>query len=397
MSDPAGGVAGPRILYIITDPMSTRLLRGQLSYLRGAGFHVELASAPGPELDAFGAAEGVAVHELPLAREPSPFKDLRALVATVLLIRSRRPQIVNASTPKAGLLGTLAAWLCRVPVRVYVVRGLRFETMKGFRRGLFKRVEKISMLLATRTIFNSRSLRSLAVQDGLIPPCDGLVLGGGSGNGIDLGRFQGLPSRSEVRADLRLDESAFVVGFVGRLVRDKGFDDLIAAFDLMGNTEPTTRLLIVGDYETGDPVDDVTRAAVAEEERIVCTGWVPEPERLYAAMDVLAFPSYREGLPNGPLEAQAACIPVVGYRATGTIDAVDDGRTGILVPVGAVSRLAEALGALRDDPEKRCLLAMAGPGWVASSFDPVALWTELAATYSTLLTATSRNPGRLSR
>ena len=206
MDTAAGGPGKPRILYLITDPISTRLLRGQLAYLREHGWDVELASAPGAELHAFGESEGVVVHELPFVREPSPLKDLKALVATVQLIRRRRPQVVNASTPKAGLLGMLAAFVCRVPVRVYVVRGLRFETLTGRRRTVFELLERLAVRCSTQTVFNSRSLRSLAESEGIIPAGRGIVLGAGSGNGVDVERFADLPDPAVVRAELGLPD-----------------------------------------------------------------------------------------------------------------------------------------------------------------------------------------------
>ncbi|MCD9622752.1 glycosyltransferase [Rhabdothermincola salaria] len=365
MNAAAGGPGVPRILYLITDPISTRLLKGQLAYLRDHGFDVELASAPGADLHAFGASEGVVAHELPFVREPSPWKDMRALVATVRLIRRRRPQVVSASTPKAGLLGTVAAWLCRVGVRVYVVRGLRFETLTGRRRTLFKALERLAVRCSTQTLFNSRSLRALAEYEGIIAPGRGIVLGAGSGNGVDVERFANLPDKSVVRAELGLPDNAFVVGFVGRLVRDKGFVDLIEAFDIAARVREDMRLLVVGDYEPGDPVDEATRVRVAADMRILHVGWVDEPDQMYAAMDVLAFPSFREGLPNAPLEAQAAGVPVVGYTATGTVDAVSPAPCSRLVQIGDVQALATALVAAANCP----VAGSSSSSWVRDRFD----------------------------
>ena len=182
-----------RVLYLLTDEISSVFVRGQLGHLVEAGFDVTVATRlsdlaqPDPSGDKWDV--GVTVEHLPFVREPSPVADLRALWATIRLIRRLRPTIVNASTPKAGLLGMLAAWLCRVPVRVYVVRGFRFETATGWRRRLFRSLEWVAIRCANHVLFNSRSLMAVGERERLIASGRGEVIGGGSGNGIDVSRF----------------------------------------------------------------------------------------------------------------------------------------------------------------------------------------------------------------
>ena len=203
------------ILVLITDSASCRLVRGQLAFLHACGFRVHLGTAvaggssPSPEnwhrlrsaLD-----DGVVPHHIPFVRQPSPLRDVRSLVSTIALIRRIRPDLIAVSTPKAGLIGMVAAWICRVPVRVYTVRGFRFETMVGRRRRFFVLVEKLTIRLAHRVLFNSASLRKVAEQHHLIAPGYGLLLGSGSGNGVDVERFttENLPSPNEARARLGL-------------------------------------------------------------------------------------------------------------------------------------------------------------------------------------------------
>ena len=245
--------------------------------------------------------DGVTVEHVPFVREPSPFADLRALWATIRLIRRLRPTIVNASTPKAGLLGMLAAWVCRVPVRVYVVRGFRFETAIGWRRRLFRSLEWIAIHSANHVVFNSRSLLEIGENEGLIArPAAGEVIGGGSGNGIDVARFADdvLPSRAEARERFGLPTDATVVGFVGRFTRDKGIADLAHVFTSTLRQRPDVWLLLVGQFEDGDPVPADVRAMIERDERIVTMPWLDHTGVAYRAMDVLAFPSYREGLPE---------------------------------------------------------------------------------------------------
>lgn len=361
-----------RILYLITSDISARFLRGQLAHLVSHGFDVAVAtnlSDPPASFDA-----GVDVFELSYEREPSPLADLRALRSTVTLIRRERPDVVNASTPKAGLIGMISAWLCRVPRRVYVVRGLRFETMQGVRRRLFVWIERITTACATDVIYNSPSLRSVAETERAVRRNRGVVLAGGSGNGIDVSHYDELPSRQDARQRFELPADARVVGFIGRLTRDKGIIDLI---DTIDELDGDTMLLLAGDFEQGDPVPAAVRTLIDEDPRISHIPWVDDPRTLYPALDVLAFPSYREGLPNVPLEAQLCGVPVVAYAATGTVDAMEHGVGGVLVPVGDRHALAQALRAMLNDPASAVEAPAAAREWVDARFSRSAVWSAL--------------------
>jgi len=381
-----------RLLYLLTDEISSVLVRGQLGFMAGRGFEVTVATRlsepqhPDPSGDKWDA--DVRVEHLPFVREPSPVADLRALWATVRMIRRVQPAIVNASTPKAGLLGMLAAWLCRVPVRVYVVRGFRFETAAGWRRRLFRSLEWVAIRCANHVLFNSASLQRVAEAEGLIRAGRGEVAGAGSGNGIDLGRFSDavLPTRAAARAKLGLPLDVAVVGFVGRFTNDKGIADLVEAFASISSQRDDVWLLLVGQFEAGDLVPGDVLRAVERTDRIVTVGWLDDPGVAYRAMDVLAFPSSREGLPNVPLEAQLCGVAVVAYRATGTVDAVEDGVGGMLVDIGYADALAESLQTLLCDGARRTSMGAAGAAWVTEHFDRQLLWPELANRFHSWVT-----------
>ena len=236
------------MLYLLTDELSSVLVRGQLGYLRNHGFEptvaTRLTEPAAPPKSAIGRwDEGIGVVHVPFVREPAPLADLNALWRTIRLIRERRPQIVNASTPKAGLIGTVAALIGRVPVRVYVVRGLRFETATGWRRRLYRASEWLAMRCATHVVFNSTSLMRMAEGDGVIRAGRGQVIGAGSGNGIDVSRFADAvgPSRDDARSRFGVPPDAPLIGFVGRFTRDKGIEDLLAAFDRLDQRPQSRR------------------------------------------------------------------------------------------------------------------------------------------------------------
>ena len=360
-------------------------LRGQIGYLCEQGFEVHVISSPSNDAARMVEAEGASYISVEMRREIAPLDDLRALWRLRRALRRLRPDICQVGMPKAGLLGGLAAWLAGVPHRVYLLHGLRLETLSGAKRLLLRWAEWVACRTAHHVICVSESLRWRAAALGVVAADRSSVLGAGSANGVDVARFTtGEESRaasSKIRDDLGIPEGSSVVGFVGRLTRDKGIYELVQAFERLKKRYPELYLLLVGPHEAGDPVPHSTRMKIAIEPRILHIGQVDDPAPYYHAMDIVALPSYREGLPTVVLEAGAAGKPVVGSRATGMSDAVDEGRTGLLVPVGDVDGLAAALAKLLDDPELAAVMGRAGRERVVAEFRREAVWARLVEYY----------------
>jgi lipopolysaccharide/colanic/teichoic acid biosynthesis glycosyltransferase len=376
-------------MHIVTSAMTTGLMRQQLRFLRESGFKVTLVSAPGEQIDRVAKDEGVAKATVPMEREISPLRDLRSLWLLWRLLRRHRPTVINVGTAKAGLLAGLAAWLSGVPCRVYTLHGLRLETTMGWKRLLLLCAERVSCRCAHRVLCVSESVQRRAAELALCQAPRSLLLGAGSFNGVDAERFAPTPENkagaAELRHELGLPQEAPVIGFVGRLVRDKGISELVEAFQLLRGRVPEARLLLLGKWEEADPVSPEAREFIESDPAVVHVGQVSDPVIHYQVMDVLALPTYREGFPTVVLEASASGKPVVTTQATGAVDAVQDGATGLVVPIGDAERLAEALVKVVKAPDLARALGAAGRERVLQEFATERVCRELAGLYRDLL------------
>jgi glycosyltransferase involved in cell wall biosynthesis len=380
----------PRVIVAVTVPRTAfTFLRGQLAWFRERGFEMTLVASPGRELAASAEREGVRARSLNMEREVSPLRDLRSLRDFIRLLRMKRPDLTHVSTPKAGFLGGVAAWLTRVPCRVYTMRGLRLETARGRRRLVLWTTEWIACRTAHIVIVVSPSLAQRAQRLLLVHPRKVVVIGQGSSNGVLAARFEPTADRrraaQQLRIHLSISPSAPVIGFVGRLSRDKGLLELVTAFETVARRLPDARLLIVGEIEADGPRLRDVMTSIASDPRIIVHPWLDDIAIVYHAMNVLALPTYREGFPNVVLEAAAAGLPVVTTRATGAIDSVRDGETGILVEPRDWESLARALLLLLSDPVTAHKMGAAGSAWVRHAFPPEIVWQGIRSVYGDLL------------
>ena len=386
------GKVRPRIVLGVTSTMSMMFFTGQCAHLREAGFDVTVVSSPGEELQSLAAREGVASAAIPMRREIAPLADCASLVRLFLLLRRLRPVIADFGTPKAGLLGLVASLLAKVPCRMYTIRGLRLETTKGAKRVLLFCAEWIACHCAHRVRCVSPSLRDKVVSLGLASREKTIVVGPGTCNGIDTQRFQARAKNDvqirQLRNELTIPDDVPVVGFVGRFTRDKGITELIDAYDRLRPRFPDLRILLVGDFEAGDPVPAAVRARICQDPNIIQAGFVRDAAPYYHLMDVLAFPTYREGFPSVPLEANASGKPVVTTNATGAIDSVVDGATGLVGPVGDSRALASALELLLSAPALRERMGAAGRERAIREFQSESVVEGLVKEYESLLQLT---------
>ncbi|WP_422110511.1 glycosyltransferase family 4 protein [Dietzia cercidiphylli] len=356
-------------------------LRGQLAFMRQQGAEVHVVSAPDRLLEKTRRREQVQTYGIPMEREISPLADLRSLYSWFRVIRRIRPDVVNVGTPKAALLGLIAGKACRVPVRVYTVRGLRYETTSGLKRLFLKSAEQLCCALSTHVIAVghgvAKEMRSAKLSNKAI-----IVIGDGSSNGVPGAQIaEGVSrlSRTECRARLGIERDAFVIGFIGRVTSDKGSQCLSEALNLLRGKQDQFRfaLLVVGDAE------DVESASALKDISIpaVSTGWIDDTLPAFTAMDILCHPTRREGFPNVILEAAAARVPAITTRATGANESVVDRVTGLLIDVDDPLALCGAILELASDAEGRLTMGRHAQDRALKDYDPARIWEALVDIY----------------
>lgn len=379
----------PRIVCVTTVPQTLVFFRGQLRYLQSKGFDVYVISSPGSELTKFGQQESVHTYGVRMARKPAPLADVMSLVSLTALFREIRPLIVHAHTPKAGLLAMIAGAICRVPVRLYTIHGLPFMTRKGLTRSLLRYAESTTCHLAKKVYAVSQSIASCAVSESVVSPSKIKVLGHGSINGVDTeGRFN--PSRFAEKRDflrhqLGIPAHARTIGFVGRIVQDKGILELATAWSNLRREYEDVRLILAGDFEEEDPVPTTVRDELLSDPRVHFLGWVDDPAWVFSVIDVLVLPSRREGFGVVAIEAAAMEVPVVACKIPGCVDAVQDGVTGKLVPAEEPQALTEAIKLYLNDATLRKEHGRAGRERARMLFRPETIWKLLYDEYEQLV------------
>lgn len=379
-----------RLVHMTTIPESLVFTKGQIAYMKAKGFEVYVISSPGQYLREFAAQEQVDYCAVKMPRRITPLQDIVAISRLYREFRRIRPTIMHSHTPKGGLIGTMTAWAARVPVRIYHIHGLPFITATGFKRMLLRLSEKVSCRLATQVLCVSNSVREMAIAEGFCRPEKIKVLGRGSINGVDADKMFnpaviGEQIRTEIRRRFDIPQDATVIGFVGRMVRDKGMLELANAWKMLREEFPNLYLIMVGGYESHNPVSPEIGQLLQNDERICLAGEVRDVSPFYAAMDILTLPTYREGFPLVPMEAAAMEVPVVATQVTGCVDAVEDGITGTLVPPRDAEALAEAIKTYINDPALRERHGKAGRERMLRTFRQEDIWEATYEEYQRLL------------
>lgn len=328
----------PKFFLLTTVSMSLDFFREQLKNLN-KDFEVCIISCPSQQLNDIGKREGVRSIGIEMKREIAVFSDIKSLWKLIFLFLKEKPKIVHCNTPKASLLGLIAAWLTRVPKRIYYIHGLRYEGTKGSKRKLLVMMEKISCFCANKIIAVSYGVKQITEKELTSKKVD--IIHNGSANGMMVEEFLNADyDVVSIKRNLNINLDDFVYGFVGRIVSDKGINELVQAFLQINKKIKSTKLLLVGMYEDDlDPLTDFTKKIILDNPNIIEIGFQKDVKKYLSIFDVFVSPSYREGFGLSLLEANLMGVPVIATNITGYTEIVKEGINGFLVEKKDIKQL----------------------------------------------------------
>ncbi|MBH2024461.1 MAG: glycosyltransferase family 4 protein [Flavobacteriales bacterium] len=424
-----------KLIRITTIPISLdKLLGKQLSFI-SQYYQVIAVSADQPELQRVAEKYGVAHHHVEMTRAITPFQDLAAVWKLYRFLKKEKPEIVHSHTPKAGLVGMMAAYFAGVPVRMHTVAGLPLLEAKGLKRQVLNLVEKVTYAFATKVYPNSFAMRDLIIREGFCAPGKLKVLGNGSSNGIDTDYFSpsAVPAvtTTALRAELGISDDDFVFIFVGRLVGDKGINELVEAFgkvkvkgfcsakevasppvedrndrvevegkakvEVEGKVEAegkvedegdigrhgrNVKLLLVGPLEEElDALLPKTLEAIEKHPGIISVGYQDDVRPYFALASALAFPSYREGFPNVVLQAGAMELPSIVTDINGCNEIIEEGKNGMIIPVKNSTALQQAMERMLGNPDEYRFMKGNARPLIESRYRQEVVWQALLDEY----------------
>ncbi|MBP6586152.1 MAG: glycosyltransferase family 4 protein [Flavobacterium sp.] len=349
-------------------------------------FEVTAISSEKAYLEKIGNREGVSTHHLEMTRQITPFSDFISLVKLTFYFLKVRPDIVHSHTPKAGIVGMAAAFLARVPHRFHTVAGLPLLEETGNKRKMLDFVEKLTYLFASRVYPNSNGLKEIILQNGYCKASKLKVLANGSTNGINTTYFSNdhfsFAQKEELKARYDIQDSDFVFIFVGRLVTDKGINELIAAFKKLKINHPTAKLLLVGPLETElDPLLPQTLEAIENVKQIKAVGYQQDVRLFFAISHCLVFPSYREGFPNVVMQAGAMELPSIVSNINGCNEIIVPHQNGVIIPTKDEKTLLEVMIELMENKAYYAQLRENSRPMIVNRYEQQVVWQAILKEY----------------
>ncbi len=381
-----------KILHVFTLATTAEsFFDGQFGYIAEGGHELSFVAATEPD-PGFCERNSITFDKVDIARRIDVVADLKAIRRLASMMRRERFDVVVGHTPKGAMVAMIASWIARVPIRVYYRHGLIYTTAKGLKRTIFKTVERLTACYATKIVNVSPSLSALAVKDHLNSGRKQTVIGAGTCGGIDAGNTfnPGCLSEEKVTQEKRflgISDDDFVVGFCGRLCRDKGIVELIEGFKAFKSSHPdaSAKLLLVGPFDSRDILPESIKNEIQDNPDFIATGNQPKEKLplLYSLMDVFVFPSYREGFGMCVIEASAMEVPILVSRSHGCVDSIREGLTGQYIEISAES-ISDGISRMYSSPELRKKLGKGGRRFVLDNFDHSVMWPEIIKLYNSL-------------
>lgn len=368
----------PKLVIATTIPLSLNFYKGQIGALKEK-FEVELISSSGDRLTAISSSEDVNAHVVEMHREIAVFNDLKSLWRLYKKLKVLSPTLVLGSTPKAGLLSMIASFLAGVDHRVYYLHGLRYDGLTGNKKRLLQLMEKLSCFFATKVVSVSHGVKKRLVDDKITSkPIN--IIHNGSINGINPACF------NRELFDLKYNPKGFTIGYVGRLVGDKGVNELVQSFIQVSEKFPDLRLLLVGNYESDlDPLYQETLQEIKMNKHIVEVGFQSDVRPFLAQMDVFVFPSYREGFGVSVMEALCMEVPVIVSDIIGCNEIVEHKSNGLIIAPRSIEDLTEALIHVLKNPNDLKSMQKNARSSVVSRYSQAEVWQHTVELYSSFI------------
>lgn len=386
----------PKLIRITTVPVSLRtLLKGQHRFFSENGFEVIGVSSAGDVLDEVSQNEGIPTVAIEMSRKISPFKDLKSLWQFYRFCKKEKPDMVHSHTPKAGIVGMLGAKLAGVPVRIHTVAGLPLMETTGLKRKMLIAVEKLTYACSTGVYPNSKGLYDFILKQKLCRKDKLKIIGNGSSNGVDTQFFStenvSAETKENLKKELGIKKEDFVFVFAGRLVSDKGINELVEAFSEVSGSKyqvagREVKLLLVGPEERElDPLKPKTLTEIEENPDIISVGYQRDVRPYYAVADALVFPSYREGFPNVVLQSGAMGLPAIVSDINGCNEIITDQKNGLIIPPKDSPALSGAMHKMIADTTLYQYLKSNARPMITARYQQQEVWNALLTEYRQLL------------
>jgi glycosyltransferase involved in cell wall biosynthesis len=376
-----------KVFRIITAPVSMNIiLKGQLSFMNQFFDVVGVTRKDDKHYSEVSKRERVRMIPIDFTRMISPYKDLKVLIELYFILKREKPEIVHTQTPKAGLIGLLAAKIAGIKIRVHTVGGIPWMESKGIKRILLKMIEKFTYSLAHRVYPNSKGLESFILSEAICKPQKLKVLGNGGSNGINTDYFiRDLDQRILLREKYNIDDETTVLGFVGRIAKEKGINEWLDVFEEL-KLKYKLKILLIGLFEqTNGILGNDVRSKIESDPDILFLGRFDDVRPYYSMMDIFVFPSYREGFPNAVLEACSMELPIIATDINGCNEIIEDEVNGLLIEPKSRSSLKNALIKLIESHELRGNMAKEGRLKVVNLFKREILFNAIKDEYESFL------------
>lgn len=373
-----------KVLHIITVSFVINHFFGkQFLYLNAkTGNEYHLGCSPSKEFLALSKPLGYIPFEVEITRNISPIKDLKAIIKIYKYIKANNIDVVVGHTPKGGMVAMIASFFANISKRIYFRHGIIYETSKGFKRFLLKNIDAITGGFSTKVVCVSKSVRERSEKDKLNDPKKNIILGLGTCNGIDTEskfnpEFEDINKVEALKQQLKIEKADKVIGYVGRLVKDKGIEELIEAWKIIKVKYPNVKLLLVGPIEEKDSISEATKNTIFSDESILFTDFVLDSAPYFSLMDIFILPTYREGFPTVSLEASSMEIPVIITKATGCTESIQENITGVFITHDP-KNIAEKIFFYLNNDEIAKEHGANGRKFVRANFEESKIWNHIS-------------------